>query len=121
MKTLKTLFAILIIFFLFQNSSAQDWSLTGNALVGGEFLGSNGGPFPLVLKTTPAQPINFFTNNTLKMTLTSGGALGIGGPPNQLLTVTGGNINVTGGNQFGYMIGGFYVVRNGLNSDNIFL
>lgn len=51
-------------------SNAQNWQINGNTLVGaGEFLGSSSGNFPLVLKTTPAQPINFFTNNTQRMTI----------------------------------------------------
>ena len=69
---------------------------TGNPLTGTEFLGSTTGPFPLVIKTTPAQPINFFTNSTQRMTITSYGWVGIGTTsPNTTLDVYG-NIGILG-------------------------
>ena len=71
-----------VIIFLLQNIfigkiCAQNWLTAGNTLTGTEFLGSTSGAFPLDIKTTPAQPIDFYTGNAQRMTLTSTGELGL--------------------------------------------
>ncbi|HYV93832.1 MAG TPA: tail fiber domain-containing protein [Chitinophagales bacterium] len=49
------------------NLHAQAWNVTGNGLSGGEKLGS-----------TNATDLNLYSNNQIRMTLTSGGNVGIG-------------------------------------------
>ena len=76
-----------------------EWDISGNSLVAayngiiGSYLGTSNNQ-PLVLATTnilTPEPIEFFTNNTEKMRLTSGGELGIGLTPaaGKLLHVAG--------------------------------
>jgi hypothetical protein len=81
MKKTHRLIAILLpIHFVFNHIHAQtEWDINGNNFVGGEFLGSTAGNFPLVLRTTPAQPIVFQTNGaTERMRLTPTGEIGLG-------------------------------------------
>jgi len=84
------------------NISASAWLLDGNATSSayngttGSFLGTSSTQ-PLVLATTNTstpQPIQFWTNNTLRMTLdAANGNLGLGAPtPGEKLEVADGNI-----------------------------
>src|SRR4051812_7324266 len=60
----------LVLFILLQHvvqAQSDLWSRSGNSLAGTEKFGS-----------TNSKPVNFFTNNTQRMTLAAGGQLGIG-------------------------------------------
>lgn len=65
--------------------SQNNWKTTGNSgtfpdpITATSFLGTTNG-FPLNLKTTLNQPMNFFTNNVQRMTITPTGLVGIGVP-----------------------------------------
>ncbi len=66
--------------------SGWAWMLSGNAISGGEFLG-----------TTNAQPLVVRTNNTERLRITSGGDVGIGtASPAATLHVAGGDIRSEG-------------------------
>src|SRR6266496_2144952 len=69
MKRTKIKLIILLLTILQQISIAQtgNWKLAGNSLTGTEKIGSKN-----------SFPINFITNNSTRMTLTSTGLLGIG-------------------------------------------
>jgi hypothetical protein len=81
MKT-TTIFSVLILIIYSNCGYCQEWHLLGN---GGtnpatDFVGTNDAN-PLNLKTTfttTPQPINFFTNNTFRMTIGANGLVGIG-------------------------------------------
>lgn len=85
----------------------------GNILTGIEYLGSNAGAFPLEIKTIPAQPINFLTNNIPRMTIIgTNGFVGIGLPAPLYPLDVQDNINVnTTGFLNGYRINGFTVLQ----------
>jgi hypothetical protein len=123
MKTLKLfLFFFLIPSFVF---SQVDWNTAGNNINGGEFLGSSSGNFPLSIKTVPAQPINFWTNNVQRMTILSSGVVGIGtSTPNPAYYLdVNGEINIfdpTGGQNTGYRINGDAVLQQ-KNLGNLFV
>ena len=62
---------------------AQDWSTFGNALVS-----------PAILGTTTSVPLDFYTSNTLQMTIDINGSVGIGTiSPFQLLHINGPDFN----------------------------
>jgi hypothetical protein len=65
----------------------------GNALTGTEYIGSNN-----------AFPLNFYTNNTLQMSLT-----------------TSGSLNIVNNTTQGYMLGGGLCLANYGNTSNIFV
>lgn len=80
---LKTVIIVSCIMLTGKVSNAQ-WALGGNALAGGERLGS-----------TNNFPVNFFTNNIQRMQLQNGtGNFAVGGTPNDRFDVFGGNIDV---------------------------
>lgn len=93
------------------------------------FVGSTDPNIPFNIKTTQAQPINFFTSGTQKMTIQPNGNVGIGSStpaPNELLTVFGGNVNIKKSGvaqNNGYMIGDKMVLWRGSqgNIRNIFI
>ena len=93
---------IILILFVGSNVGAQPtpWVFPGNTPSGTDFLGSTN-TNPLELKTTNTstpQPINFYTNNTQRMTLSSGGNLGINlTNPQNLLHVHSGVFQITNG------------------------
>jgi hypothetical protein len=65
MKQLKfTLVFLLALPLLSVKVNAQTWQTIGNNTSPGDFLGSTSTTNPLELKTTQAQPINFYTNNS---------------------------------------------------------
>ncbi|MEN9522568.1 MAG: hypothetical protein RL065_945 [Bacteroidota bacterium] len=106
MKHLKfTLVFLLAFSFLSFKVYAQSWLTIGNSVSSGNFLGSTSTTVPLELKTTQAQPINFYTNNTQQMTLSTTGTLNL----------------VTG--TAGYQIGGTPVLTFGStgNPNNLFV
>lgn len=80
-KTVSSL-VIVVLMGTVSNVNAQNWLTAGNALSGGEKLGS-----------TTAQPVDFYTNNTRQGTITSNGLWGIGTngttPLNKLLVENG--------------------------------
>jgi len=79
-KTLTKAFLLCLLLALKINAQAQYWNTPGgNATTSGDYIGANSGStFPFELKTLVAQPINFYTSNTPRMTLSSGGSLSIG-------------------------------------------
>lgn len=76
------------------------WCPTGNTISNGDILGGTGGANPLNIQTasTQTQPINFSTAGTQRMTIGSGGNVGIGSgfaTPQNLLHVHGGLLQLT--------------------------
>lgn len=88
----------------------------------GNYVGWNSGQaFPLLVKHEAAQPINFFTNNTQKMTILSGGNVGINtSSPAFKLQVSGGDIDAATSTN-GYRIGGNYILWHNGNTTDIFV
>lgn len=85
-----TYYTILILILVGNLTFAQNnWKTTGNglafpdAVTSSSFLGTTI-TVPLNLKTTQAQPINFFTNNTERMRIRGIGLVGIGNTNNFL-------------------------------------
>jgi len=76
MKKVKQIIIPLIILLtgIMSNTIAQTWNTAGNTLTGSEKLGS-----------TSNQPLNFYTNNGLKMTLTTAGDLNLTLPASSLM------------------------------------
>jgi uncharacterized membrane protein SpoIIM required for sporulation len=72
--------------------NAQVSTLGNSSGNSAHYVGWNSGvTFPLDIKHDAAQPINFFTNNTQRMTILSTGEVGIGiTAPAYLLDVNGG-------------------------------
>lgn len=109
MKNTKLKISAAVIFMLcFEAHSQNSWQLNGNnalppnTVTPASFVGTTIG-VPFNLKTTLAQPMNFFTSNTQRMTITSTGLVGIGllGPSSllhlQSNTASGGNLFRTDG------------------------
>ncbi len=102
--------------------SQTEWDTGGNYISGGEYLGADGNSlFPLELKTIPSLPINFYTTNTQRMTITSGGLVGIGTTnPIHKLDINDGNINLITSTR-GYMISKQFVLWHNGNARNIYV
>ncbi len=111
--------ALLLLFVIISITANAQWSLTGNVVAGGNFLGS-----------TNNQSLNFQTNNAQRMIVLGGlvggattGFVGIGTgftTPLDLLDVKGGDIDVNT-TTFGYKIADQYVVWHKGNPVNIFV
>jgi hypothetical protein len=105
------------------NINAQSWNLFGgNTITTSEYLGNDGSStIPLRLKTITAYPIEFHTTNTQRMTILSGGNVGIGtATPAQRFSVSGGHIQlVTPTNS--YMIGDHSVLWHNDDISNIYV
>lgn len=90
MKKINHLILVILIF-TGKQSYCQQWLLLGNSGTNPatDFVGTTDSN-PLILKTTftiTPQPIQFYTSNSLRMTLNSNGLLGIGNGPNFRLDV----------------------------------
>jgi hypothetical protein len=112
MKIKKIILLIAILAVSNSKMLSQHWGTAGNAtlppidaVTAASYIGTNIA-VPFNLQTILAQPINFSTNSTQRMTiLGTTGFVGINiAAPNQLLTVDAGNIN-TNTTSNGYMIG----------------
>ncbi len=79
MKSHKKISLVWLLLSIVVSLNAQ-WELQGNVPSTGEFLGTKNA-YPLELKTTNStspQPINFYTNNEPRMSITGEGTVGIG-------------------------------------------
>ncbi|MBK9730322.1 MAG: hypothetical protein IPO83_03370 [Chitinophagaceae bacterium] len=90
-KSLGIAILIILISTKSQCVKAQTWHTTGDVINGSEYLGANStSTIPFDIKTIPSLNINFWTNNTQRMTILSGGNVGIGSTsPSRLLDVLG--------------------------------
>nr|MBA3987450.1 hypothetical protein [Flavobacteriales bacterium] len=105
---------------IYENTTGQTWDLSGNAIAVGDYLGTTNAQ-PLIIKTQLTQPINFHTNNTQRMTITSGGLVGIGTTnPIHKLDINDGNINLVTFTR-GYMISKEFVLWHNGNARNIYV
>ncbi|MBA3987452.1 MAG: hypothetical protein H0X63_12985 [Flavobacteriales bacterium] len=95
---------------LASSSLFAQWQLTGNTLLGTEYLGTNNN-----------QPLRLYTNLTERMTITSTGLVGIGTTnPIHKLDINDGNINLVTSTR-GYMINKRFVLWHNGNASNIYL
>ena len=78
MKTKIYLISSVFSLISFEKNYAQPWQITGNGNATAASFVGHANSVPLQIKTTLAQPISFFTNNTQKMIITSTGFVGIG-------------------------------------------
>ncbi len=122
MKKMKYLFTFLILSVAVIKPAYSQWDTNGNTLIGSEYLGADVfSNAPLELKTIPSLPINFYTTNTQRMTITSGGLVGIGTTnPIHKLDINDGNINLITSTR-GYMISKQFVLWHNGNARNIYV
>ncbi len=121
MKKINYFFSCLLIVGAITTVRSQTyWETTGNSVLGGDYLGTTNTQ-PLLIKTVQAQPINFHTTNTQRMTITSGGLVGIGTTnPIHKLDINDGNINLVTFTR-GYMISKQFVLWHNGNARNIYV
>ncbi|MEN9522566.1 MAG: hypothetical protein RL065_943 [Bacteroidota bacterium] len=118
MKNFKIITAIFFLL-LFSIKVKAQWWTTGNNPFFGDFLGSTSTTVPLELKTTQAQPINFYTNNsaTPYVVISTTGDLTVTGN-----IISNNSINLTTSTS-AFQIGGIPVLTFGStgNPNNLFV
>lgn len=138
MKNTSVLFCISLTMLLLSNNFTLGqvnayWQLGGNnstltfppasRINAASFVGSTDAALPFNIKTTFAQPVNFFTANTQRMVISgTTGFVGVGttAAPSQKFEVEAGNINLfTSTNA--YMLGSQNILWHKGNARNIFV